>query len=150
MLTTVNTKVVGTVDKIYGRVPAWVWPVLFAIGCAAAAVAVNLVDPHTPGRWPTCPSLALTGLYCPGCGSLRAVNSLTRLDFMGALNMNPMVFVAIPIIGFLWLGWMRRSVTGAPRRVGSVAYMWVLLAVILTYGVLRNIPFFAPWLAPGA
>lgn len=141
---------VNAVDRIQARVPAWTWPVLVAAGCFVATLAVAVVDPHTPGRWPTCPSLTLTGFYCPGCGSLRAVNSLTRLDFVGALNMNPMVFFAIPALVFLWFGWLRQTIDGTPRKLGSVKYLWILLSVIVAYGVLRNIPFFAPWLAPGA
>lgn|SRR5690625_3890288 len=141
---------VNAVDRIQARVPAWTWPVLVAAGSFVATLAVAVVDPHTPGRWPTCPSLTLTGFYCPGCGSLRAVNSLTRLDFVGALNMNPMVFFAIPALVFLWFGWLRQTIDGTPRKLGSVKYLWILLSVIVAYGVLRNIPFFAPWLAPGA
>lgn len=150
MFATVNAKLVGTVDKVQARVPAWFWPVLVAIGCGAATLAVAIVDPHTPGRWPTCPSLTLTGFYCPGCGSLRAVNSLTRLDFAGALNMNPMIFFAVPVLIYLWVRWLRTSITGKTRSLGAPIYLWLILSAVVAYGILRNIPFFAPWLAPGA
>lgn len=150
MLSTVNAKVVGTVDNVSTRVPAWIWPAVVAVGCGAATLAVALVDPHTPGRWPTCPSLTLTGLYCPGCGSLRAVYSLTRLDFGGALSMNPMVFFAIPALVYLWALWLRSTLTDKPRKLAPAKYLWLLVGVVVLYAVLRNIPFFAPWLAPGA
>ena len=46
-------------------------------------------DPHASGSWGFCPWLALTGLYCPGCGGLRAVNDLTNGDLLGALEQQP-------------------------------------------------------------
>lgn len=149
-MTTGSSRTVRTVENIQARVPAVVWPVLVAVLCGAGALAVTIVDPHTPGRWPTCPSLTLTGFYCAGCGSMRAVNSLMHLDFMGALNMNPAIYVALPILGYLWLQWLLQTTTGGKRKLGSAKYIWALLAVIILYTILRNIPFFAPWLAPGA
>ena len=46
------------------------------LGLGVALVAA--VDPHTSGRYPTCPFHAVTGLWCPGCGGLRAVHDLTH------------------------------------------------------------------------
>lgn len=140
----------GALTRVHSRIPAWFWPVIVAGMCGFATLAVALVDPHTPGRWPTCPSLLLTGYYCPGCGSLRAVHSLTRFDLGGAWAMNPMVFFAIPVAVFLWVAWLRRTITGAARKVAPAGYIWLTLILVLSYAVLRNIPRFAPWLAPGA
>lgn len=137
-------------SAIHARLPAWVGPVVVAGFCGMATLAVAIVDPHTPGRWPTCPSLMFTGFYCPGCGSLRAANALTRLDLAGAWAMNPMVFFAIPLVVVLWVGWLRRTLTGRARKVAPPIFLWLTLALIICYAILRNIPFFAPWLAPGA
>ena len=45
-----------------------------------------------------CPSMVILGLPCPGCGLTRAAISLAVLDFKGALNFNPMIFFALPLI----------------------------------------------------
>jgi len=45
-----------------------------------------------------CPSMAIAGLPCPGCGLTRAALYLSLLDFKGALHFNPMVFFALPLI----------------------------------------------------
>jgi hypothetical protein len=47
-------------------------PAAVAAGALAAAALVHVVDPNDSGNYPTCPFLALTGRFCPGCGSLRA------------------------------------------------------------------------------
>ena len=45
-------------------------------GVAVALATLATVDPNQPGHYPTCPFLATTGFYCPGCGALRAVHDL--------------------------------------------------------------------------
>ena len=45
-----------------------------------------------------CPSMAIMGLPCPGCGLTRATISLAQLDFKQALYFNPLIFFALPLI----------------------------------------------------
>ncbi|MFI2707066.1 DUF2752 domain-containing protein, partial [Nocardioides sp. CER28] len=52
-------------------------PLLTVGGLGAATLALYLRDPHQRGSWGVCP-LSLAGIYCPGCGGLRAVNDLTH------------------------------------------------------------------------
>ena len=66
------------------------------------------------GSWGYCPWLALTGQYCPGCGSLRAVNDLDHGDLLGAASSN-LVFVAM--VPLLVLGGCAGC--GAPGRDGQ-------------------------------
>jgi len=150
LLTAANDKLMRGVGAIERRMPPWLGPVILAAVCGMGTVAVAMIDPHTPGRWPTCPSLTLFGVFCPGCGALRAMNALTRFDLVGVWNMNPLIFLGVPLVIFLWASWMRRSITGAPRRVMPAIWLWALFALIVVFAVLRNIPFFAPLLAPGA
>ena len=122
---------------------------LLAAGAAAAAVAfVGLVDPNEPGHYPTCPFLALTGWYCPGCGSLRATHALVHGDLGAAFQLNPLLVLATPAIVVAWALWLRREVRDRAReRVLPAAWIWALLVVVLAFGVLRNLPAGA-WLAP--
>jgi Protein of unknown function (DUF2752) len=39
-----------------------------------------------------CPFKALTGIPCPGCGMTRAILSITKGDFQGAIGYNPFSF----------------------------------------------------------
>ncbi len=119
------------------------------LGLTGAVVAyLGAVDPNAPGNYPTCPFLFITGLSCPGCGSLRALHALAHGDLATAMSRNPLTLAGIAILAFLWVAWLRRSVTGAPRR--WAAPPWLLrtfLGLVVAFWVLRNLPGFG-WLAP--
>ncbi|GAA3147131.1 DUF2752 domain-containing protein [Nonomuraea salmonea] len=74
-----------------------------AVTCSAFVVAA-VVDPNEPGHYPTCPFLWVTGLYCPGCGTLRTMHALAHLDPVAALGLNPLLVVMLPILLFWWGG----------------------------------------------
>ena len=126
--------------------------VLLPLGVAAVTLVgtgyVAAVDPNTVGHYPTCPFLAITGWYCPGCGALRAVHALAHGDPMTALARNPFVVVALGYVVIAWVLWLERTVRGRPVR--WLAPPWVLYSVlgaILMFGVLRNLPGWT-WLSP--
>jgi hypothetical protein len=124
------------------------FPSLVAAGCAVAGGVVFAVDPETPGHYPTCPFLALTGWYCPGCGTTRAVHALLHGDAGLALQRNPLTVAALVVLAAAFALWSRRLWRGAPRT--WVAPPWVLyglLVVILAFWVLRNVPGWT-WLSP--
>lgn len=112
------------------------------LAAAAGAMAVlQVADPNTPGHYPTCPFLALTGWFCPGCGSMRMLHDLGAGDVVAAFWMNPLGFVLLPVLAGYWLHWVYRAATGARRGAplaGSV--VWAFLVVVVVYGVLRNVP----------
>ena len=104
-------------------------------GLCAGAVAVRVRDPNTAGLWPTCPVHALTGGFCPGCGSMRGLAALTHGDVVAAFGYNPLLVPAL-----LWVVWWlwRSRVPG--RSFSSPAGIWVGVAVVAVFTVLRNIP----------
>ena len=71
-------------------------------GLSLLTLALHVRDPHQHGSWGFCPSAAL-GIYCPGCGGLRAVNDLTNGDVGAALSSNILVTLLIPV-GVVLLG----------------------------------------------
>lgn len=118
---------------------------LAALAAAAAAVTVvGAVDPEQSGHYPSCPFLALTGQFCPGCGGLRAVHALTRGDLGTAIDRNVLVVAAVPVLAVLWVRWLHQP-TRAFRP--PVAALWTLLVAVLAFWVLRNVPA-GSWLAP--
>ena len=110
-------------------------------------IALHFRDPHSSGSSGYCPFYALTGLYCPGCGGLRAVNDLTNGDLAAGASSN-LVFVAlIPLIVLLWLRWTGRAWSGAPApegrdRFGVRVGVWVMVfaVVMVVFTVVRNLP----------
>ncbi len=119
------------------------------LGLAAAAL-LHVRDPHDSGAYGFCPFQRLTGLPCPGCGGLRAVNDLTRGDVVGALSSNAAAVAMVTVAVLAWCVWVVRRVRGdhsaQPLAVGTRGGL-VVLAVLIVFGVLRITPW-AAWLAP--
>lgn len=111
---------------------------------AAAAVAVGYVgsvDPGQPGHYPGCPFLLVTGWYCPGCGTLRAVHALAHGDVATAVARNPLTVGAAAVLAWYWVRWVRHRAAGRPGLPavrGSLG--WGAIAAVLLFGVLRNVP----------
>ncbi len=130
-------------------------PAATALVAAGAVAVLHVVDPNEPGHYPTCPFLAVTGLHCPGCGSLRALRALSGGDLLTALDRNPLLVLAVPYLVVAWAAWLLRAagrrLPGPLRRLeGRPApawVLWVLVALVTAFWVLRNLSWFA-WLAP--
>ncbi len=116
-----------------------------------ATVALHFRDPHQSGSWGVCPLYAMTGVYCPGCGGLRAVNDLSNADVGAALSSNVFVVALMPFV-VLWWGrsiWNRwhgksSAVWGAQ---GGTGVLYAVAAIAFVFAVVRNTPWGA-WLAP--
>mgnify|MGYP005755808125 FL=1 len=133
-----------------GVAPRWRGPAMLAAGAALVAVLWH-ADPNAEGSvLPPCPFQALTGIFCPGCGATRALHALVHGDLAGALAMNPLLVVSLPIIALLLArvaGWLPSNWHGLTRKL-SDARPWAV--VIIGYAVARNIPLEPfSWLAPG-
>ena len=126
-------------------------PLLTAGLVGGFTLALHFRDPHSAGSWGTCPWLALTGFYCPGCGSLRAVHDLTNGDVVAAAGSNLIFVLMVPLLILWWVSWSRRSWSGSgPSAVvsrHSGLYIALAAAVMVAFGVLRNLPA-GSWLAP--
>jgi hypothetical protein len=117
---------------------------------AAAAVYTYVQNPYLPGAFPACMFHAGTGLYCPGCGGLRAAHELLHGDIGAAMAMNPFVVLfAVPFIA-VTAAWSLGAAAGLPWRAPRIhpASAWGVLAVIVAFTIARNLPPFAPYLAP--
>ncbi len=47
-----------------------------------------------------CPFHWLTGLYCPGCGTLRGLHQLFRGSLAGAWRCNPLMVLCLPLLAY--------------------------------------------------
>lgn len=125
-------------------------PAATIAGLGLASLALTLRDPHVQGSWGVCPSYALFGVYCPGCGGLRAVNDLGHLDVAGAAHSN-LVFVAlVPLVVFFLGRWLLDAWQGRVRPPGllaSKAFYLSLGAVLVVFTLWRNLPG-GTWLQP--
>lgn len=116
-------------------------PVGVGLAGGLAAAAVGLRDPHVPGSWGLCPLLSLTGLYCPGCGGLRAVHDLVHLHPVAALGSNAVAVVLVVALTWGWVVWLSATATGRAADVGRVltpTRVYLVLLAIGVFTVLRN------------
>ncbi|WP_407690111.1 DUF2752 domain-containing protein [Rubrobacter aplysinae] len=101
-----------------------------------------LVNPTNSNLFPRCPFLAMTGCYCPGCGSLRAIHQLARGELVAALGLNPMMVLSVPFIAYYFTSQLKLTFFGQSLRRFFIqpVFIWSLLLIILVYWILRNIP----------
>ena len=115
-----------------------------AVACVAAAIILFFLDPAVTSIYPSCPLHTLTGLYCPGCGGLRALHQTLHGNLSAALRLNPLFVLALPLILYELLLRLVSPLTGRPVRATLLRFLGptTLLAAALVYFVLRNLPFF--------
>ena len=125
----------------YSISPRIAYAGLALLGAAGLAL-LYFVDPRNPGVFPACPFLGLTGCYCPGCGTLRALHVLLRGDIAGAMGYNAVTVLSLPFIAYsLGAGAMRAFGLQAPRPMFvHPRWIWALLAAVVAFWVLRNLP----------
>jgi hypothetical protein len=119
---------------------------------AVAAVMLRVFDPATSGIFPPCPVRYLTGWYCPGCGSLRAIHELLHGNLRAAWAMNPLTVVLLPFLtyGLASSAFFEIRGRGLPQPFLRAVWIRALCAAIILFGIARNLslhPF--DLLAPG-
>ena len=118
----------------------WIW-----IGIAAALVAAVVLfffNPSQHGFYPRCFFKMVTGLDCPGCGGLRATHQLLHGHMRAALELNPLFVVSLPLLAYFAARSVIQYFTGRawPQPFRKPAWLWAAGAVVLAFGVLRNLP----------
>jgi len=96
--------------------------------------------------WP-CPSYTFFGIYCPGCGTTRAVKALLGGDILLAIRQNAAIPALILLAALYYLEFALK-IFGVRFRIQplhNVKFMVILLVLWLAYFILRN---FIPAIAP--
>ena len=96
--------------------------------------------------WP-CPSYTFFGIYCPGCGTTRAVKALLGGDILLAIRQNAAIPALILLAALYYLEFALK-IFGVRFRIPplhNVKFMVILLVLWLAYFILRN---FIPAIAP--
>lgn len=121
--------------------PGRAWYILLALAGIAGALLLYNLDPRNPGNYPICPFFGLTGCFCPGCGTLRALHQLLHGNPVAAMGYNPLAVLALPFIAYSFLtGALRAFALPAPSTVFVRSeWIWGLLAAVLAFWTLRNL-----------
>jgi len=121
------------------RLTKWIWFGSLAIVAAAAAV-LFLFDPATAGIYPVCLFHRVTGLDCPGCGSLRALHQLLHGHLWTALRLNPFTVLSVPLLGWLALRGLRAQSPEHPAPIVRPLWLWIYLTAWIVFGIARDLP----------
>jgi Protein of unknown function (DUF2752) len=129
--------------------------ILFWCGAALALAGLFVLRVFTPGAsniFPPCPLHTLTGWYCPGCGSLRALHQLLHGNLGAAFAFNPFAVLSLPFLSYGLASYASLQIRGRalPRWFIPAPWIWALGCAIVFFGIARNIPAY-PFnlLAPG-
>jgi hypothetical protein len=100
-------------------------------------------NPTVSNFFPKCPFHTITGLYCPGCGSQRAIHDLMHLNIFEAINHNALMFFTFTFGIGLYLY--------SKQKFYDLIYHpkspLIIFGIIFLFGVLRNLDKFH-FLAP--
>lgn len=125
------------------RLRALAAPAAVALGGVGVCAFVLAADPTTPGGLtPPCPTRALLGFTCPGCGCARMLYSLLHGDVGAALHFNALALLALPVLVWTWLAWTLRR-TGLAEPPQWQHWRWapaVVLSAVAVWWVVRLIP----------
>ncbi len=129
-------------QRVSGRVARWVATGTTAVTCAGLAGYLYLVDPNNPtNAYPQCPLKQLTGIDCPGCGGLRATNSMVHGDIAGVIDHNILALVIVPLIAYLITRWVLGLFGKQLPALRLPPWSrYVIPVVVIAFTVVRNIP----------
>jgi hypothetical protein len=106
----------------------------------AAALAADIAFDPQQRHVPLCPFHAVTGLWCPLCGSLRAADALAHGQLATAVRDNALLVVGVVLLGFWAVDLLLRGRRGEPlRRLNRPAVIG-LIAVLVVFTIVRNLP----------
>lgn len=124
----------------WSSLPSWTPPLLVGVLGLAACVLLAVRDPNAPGSYGFCPSRALFGIDCPGCGLMRGTHALVTGDVATAFDHN--IFI-VPALGGLLYAYLRWAGTYVGVELPQVRVpnwaIWTAAAVVGAFWVARNL-----------
>lgn len=127
-------------DPSQKRVRILFWTFFF-LGSLIVVFLLYWKHPTDYGVIPSCPTRTFLGIYCPGCGFMRATHFLLNGHFVESLRYNPLVIPLIPIIFVLlirsfWESWTQRYFP-LPCEISMSIMIFIVFVAMF---ILRNIP----------
>lgn len=112
-----------------------VWCVL-----AGAATYLYLFNPANGAGYPACPFRMITGLQCPGCGSLRGLHQLLHGHPLASFELNPLLVITLPFLLVMLFLSTRAAIAGRPlpKFFIPAKYIWAFLGLVLCFWIFRN------------
>lgn len=101
-------------------------------------------NPSDSDLFPKCPFYVATGLYCPGCGSQRAIHEIITGNILKGLGYNLLLVVVFLVLGYqgviLILKLFGKKLTKNILHRSITTY--AILIFVILFWILRNINIF--------
>ncbi len=110
------------------------------------------INPNEVDFMLKCPLYKTTGIYCPGCGSQRAIHHLLHFDFIKAAQNNILLLIgllsAVYHYGIQFIN--RYFIKNFKSIFNNTKNLLIILIIVILFWVLRNVPYYPfTLLAPG-
>ena len=118
--------------------------VLIVLGVLVITSILALYFNYSPSEYtifPKCPFYTLTGLYCPGCGSQRAIHQILNGNILKGLSHNFLIILLILVLIYdAVILILNKTIKKAYKNIlhKSITTYLILITVIL-FWLLRNI-----------
>lgn len=92
-----------------------------------------------------CPFHYITGFFCPGCGSQRAVHLLLHGDVVGAFRFNPLMVLTLPVLIYGMTITIANWIFETKYRLMlfySNLFIFGYFGLAILYWILRNLPIY--------
>ena len=89
---------------------------------------------------PPCIWYKTTGTFCPGCGTIRGIQSTVNGNMLGLLQNNPLAMLSLPFLSISFFSIFKQGIYGyKPFSVFlSKNEILFIFATIILYWILRN------------
>jgi hypothetical protein len=108
---------------------------------AGLAVLFFVLNPSEHQIFPRCIFHSITGYYCPGCGSQRAIHQLLHLNFAGVVDNNFLFIPAFLLIVYHYLHQMANRIF--KWKLPNIFYFkstpWIIFGVVIVFWIVRNV-----------
>ncbi len=114
---------------------------LVVLAGIAAAILLYRFPPEQYSFYPACPVYHYLHIYCPGCGSTRALAALLHGRVIDAMHYNPLFVMLLPLLlAFAamtyWKAAVRNEIQWPQLPKPALTFM---LAVVAVFAVARNL-----------
>ena len=111
----------------------WILAATAVTLAAGILTAFALWYPEFRIFFPICPSYTFFHIYCPGCGSTRAVYCLLHGDLTGFFRNNIMLLPMLSLVGVLLI---------RPDFKRHYIFLNIFTLLLILYTICRNIPIY--------
>lgn len=130
----------GLSDASFGK---RVIKIIFCLSVISIAIIYFFYDPSQTQWMPRCILYSSTGLYCPGCGTQRALHALLHLHFREALHFNAFFVISLFYIGILLAARNKLFGFRYSERIMSILnrsiVVKVFLCMTIAWTLIRNL-----------